>query len=129
MRPHTLAEAVETICGGATRDVVPAEFVDTFDLAKTDQERCASIEREPRLTGDDRLAALVGAVAEYLARRHRVGRVPPWAGNPARRLASAWFTTPSPAAAMRENSPPATSLPSNGRCGAPVPNLPRSKPV
>jgi hypothetical protein len=102
MRPHTLAEAVETICGGATRDVVPAEFVDTFDLAKTDQERCASIEREPRLTGDDRLAALVGAVAEYLARRHRVGRVPPWAGNPARRLASAWFTTPSPAAAMRE---------------------------
>jgi hypothetical protein len=102
MRPNTLAEAVETISGGAMRDVVLAEFVDTFDLAKTDQERYASIEREPPLTGDHRLDALVGAVAEYLAKQRRLGHVPPWAGNPARRLASPWFTTTSPTAAMRE---------------------------
>jgi len=102
MRPNTLAEAVENICAGASHDVVLAEFVDAFDLAKTDQERYASIEREARLTGDDRLDAVVGAIAEYLAKQRRLGRVPPWAGGPERRLSSPWFTTSSPTGAMRE---------------------------
>ena len=102
MRPNTLADAVERICAGASRDVVLAEFVDTFDLAKTSEDRYASIDREPRLTGDDRLDALVGAIAEYLAKQRRLGRVPPWAGNPARRLSSPWFTVESPTDAMRE---------------------------
>jgi hypothetical protein len=102
MRPTTLADAVERISAGAPRDIVLAEFVDTFDLARADDERYASIEREPRLTGDDRLDALVGAIAEYLAKQRRLGRVPGWTGGSARRLASPWFTTPSPTAAMRE---------------------------
>src|SRR5260370_19560507 len=102
MRPNTLAEAVENICAGASHDVVLAEFVDAFDLAKTDQERYASIECEPKLTGDDRLDALVGAIAEYLAKQRRLGRVRPWVSNPARRLSSPWFTTVSPSDAMRE---------------------------
>src|ERR1700730_17521026 len=96
MRPNTLADAVESIQAGSPRDVVLAEFVDTFDLARTDQDRYASIEREPRLTGHDRLDALVGAIAEYLAKQRRLGRVPSWAGDPARRLASPWFTTAAP---------------------------------
>jgi hypothetical protein len=102
MRPNTLAEAVERIQGGSARDVALAEFVDTFDLAKCDDDRYASIEREPRLTGDDRLDALVGAIAEYLAKQRRLGRVPPWVSNPARRLTSPWFTMVSPSDAMRE---------------------------
>ena len=102
MSPNTLAEAVEAICAGAPRDVALAEFVDAFDLAKTDQDRYAAIEREPRLTGNDRLDALVGGIAEYLAKQRRLGRVPPWAGDPARRLSSPWFTTASPTDAMRE---------------------------
>jgi hypothetical protein len=102
MRPNTLAEAVENIQAGAARDVMLAEFVDTFDLAKTDQDRYASIESEPNLTGDDRLDALVGAMAEYLAKQRRLGRVPPWVCDPARRLASPWFTTADPSDAMRE---------------------------
>jgi len=102
MRPNTLAEAVERISAGEPRDVVLAEFVDTFDLAKSDQDRYAAIEREPSLTGDDRLNALVGAIAEYLAKQRRLGRVPPWAGGPSRRLSSPWFTTASPTPAMRE---------------------------
>jgi hypothetical protein len=110
MRPNTLAEAVEIIYAGSPRDVVLAEFVDTFDLAKTDQDRYASIEREPRLTGDEQLDALVGAIGEYLAKQRRLGRVPSWAGDPARRLACPWFTTASPTDAMREyltfSSPP-----------------------
>jgi hypothetical protein len=93
MRPNTLAEAIEAISAGARHDVVLAGFVDTFDLATTNEERYGSIEHEPRLTG---------ALAEYLAKQRRLGRVPPWAGDPARRLASPWFTTASPTDAMRE---------------------------
>ncbi len=102
MRPSTLAEAVERIQAGSAQDVVLAEFVDTFDLAKTDGDRYASIELEPKLTGDDRLDALVGAIAEYLAKQRRLGHVPHWVCDPARRLATPWFTTTSPSDAMRE---------------------------
>jgi hypothetical protein len=102
MRPNTLADAVERIQAGSARDVELAEFVDTFDLAKTDRDRYASIEREPKLTGDVRLDALVGAIAEYLAKQRRLGRVPRWVSDPARRLTSPWFTASSPSDAMRE---------------------------
>lgn len=102
MRPSTLAEAVETIQAGAPRDVILAEFVDTFDLAKADQDRYASIESEPRLTGDSRLDALVGAIAEYLAKQRRLGRVPHWVCDPARRLDYPWFTAADASDAMRE---------------------------
>jgi hypothetical protein len=102
MRPNTLAEAVERICAGVPRDATLAEFVDTFDLATSNDDRYASIEQEPRLTGDDRLDALVGAIGEYLAKQRRLGRVPAWTGNPARRLTTPWFTTASPTDAMRE---------------------------
>jgi hypothetical protein len=102
MRPSTLADAIERIEAGSARDIVLAEFVDTFDLAKTDRDRYVSIEREPKLTGDKQLDALVGAIAEYLAKQRRLGRVPRWVFGPARRLASPWFTTASPTDAMRE---------------------------
>jgi hypothetical protein len=102
MRPRTLAEAVETIEAGSPRDIVLAEFVDTFDLAKTDGDRYASIEREPKLTGDRRLDALVGAIAEYLAKQRQLGRVPHWVCDPARRLDRPWFTAANPSDAMRE---------------------------
>ena len=102
MRPNTLAEAVERIDGGASRDAVLAEFVDTFDLAPTDAARFAAIEQEPALTQDQRLNALVGAIAEYLAKQRRLGRVPGWVGHPARRLDDPWFTTASAAPGMRE---------------------------
>jgi hypothetical protein len=102
MRPNTLAEAVERIQAGSERGSVLAEFVDTFDLAETDEDRYVSIEREPILTGDLRLDALVGAIAEYLAKQRRLGRVPHWVCDPARRLKSPWFTATSPSDAMRE---------------------------
>ena len=102
MRPNTLAEAVEYIQAGSAQDVMLAEFVDSFDLAKTDQDRYVSLEREPNLTGDDRLDALVGAMAEYLAKQRRLGRVPSWVCDPARRLSNPWFTTADPSDAMRE---------------------------
>ncbi len=102
MRPNTLADAVERIQNGSAQDVVLAEFVDAFDLAKTDQDRYASIEQEPKLTGNNRLDALVGGIAEYLAKQRRLGRVPHWVSDPARRLDTPWFTTASPSDSMRE---------------------------
>jgi hypothetical protein len=102
MRPSTLAEAVDRIEAGQPQDVVLAEFVDAFDTAKTDLQRYATIEREPKLTTDARLNALVGAIAEYLAKQRRLGRVPPWCGGSARRLESPWFTTSSPTPGMCE---------------------------
>src|SRR5258708_33332776 len=102
MRPNTLADVVESIEAGSPQDVVLAEFVDTFDLAKTDQDRYASIECEPKLTGDAKLDALVGAIAEYLAKQHRLDRFPPWGWDPAPRLATPSITTASPTHAMRE---------------------------
>jgi len=102
MRPQTLAEAVQRIEKGEPQDVMLAEFVDTFDLAKTNEGRYALIEREPVLTGDKRLDALVGAIAEYLAKQRRLGRVPHWVSDPARRLDRPWFTATNPSAALRE---------------------------
>jgi hypothetical protein len=102
MRPSTLADAVERIQAGSAQDVELVEFVDAFDLARTDRDRYASMEREPKLTGDVRLDALVGALAEYLAKQRRLGRVPHWVSGPRRRLTSPWFTATSPSDAMRE---------------------------
>lgn len=102
MRPHTLAEAVERIRRGEPRDLMLAEFIDAFDLAGSDAERYAAIEQEPDLSGDTRLDALDGGIAECLAKQRRLGKVPPWTGGPARRLAEPWFTTNSASLAMRE---------------------------
>jgi len=102
MRPRTLAEAVERIQNGVSQDVAIAEFVDTFDLSSTGEECYATIAEEPALTNDKRLDALVGAIAEYLAKQHRLGRVPPWASGPARYLDRPWHTCSFADDGMRE---------------------------
>ena len=102
MRPNTLAEAVERVRAGVSQDVAMAEFVDSFLLAPDKNARFAAIEREPELSGNARLDALVAAMAEYLAKQYRLGRVPTWASQPRRRLNEPWFTTSSSSPAMRE---------------------------
>jgi hypothetical protein len=102
MRPSTLKEAVERLRAGDPRGAALAEFVDTFLLAPDADARYATIETEPAPSGDARLDALAGAVAEYLAKQYRLGRVPAWVSQPRRRLDEPWFTTSSSAPAMRE---------------------------
>jgi hypothetical protein len=102
MRPRTLAEAIERARSGKSSDVSLAEFVDTFLLAADDNARYAAIESEPERSGDVRLDALAGAVAEYLAKQYRLGRVPAWVSQPWRRLEEPWFTTSSSSPSMRE---------------------------
>lgn len=102
MRPNTLAEAIERILAGEPRDLALAEFVDSFLSACDADARYTTIEREPALTKDVRLNALAGAMAEYLAKQYRLGRVPNWASGAERRLDEPWFTTSSDAPAMQE---------------------------
>ncbi len=102
MRPNTLAEAIERIRAGEPQDIALAEFVDSFLLAPDAAAKYASIEPEPGRTDDPRLNALVGAMAEYLAKQHRLNRVPTWVSDPCRRLDEPWFTTSSTAPAMKE---------------------------
>ena len=102
MRPSTLAEAVERIRAGEPQDDILVEFVDSFSLAPDADARYATIDQEPARTIDDRLNALVGAMAEYLAKQYRLQRVPHWASAPWRRLDEPWFTTSSSDPAMRE---------------------------
>jgi hypothetical protein len=102
MRPNILAEAVARIQSGEPCEAMLAEFVERFDLAPSKDDRHAAIAREPDLTGDAQRDTLVGGIAECLARQRRRGRVPPWVGGLARRLAEPWFTTSSPSPAMRE---------------------------
>jgi hypothetical protein len=102
MRPHTLAEAIARIQSGVAWDVALAEFVDTFDLTPTSEARYATIEDEPALTNDRRLDALAGAMAEYLAKQRKLGRVPAWASDPRRNLDTPWFTATNASDAMRE---------------------------
>ncbi len=101
MRPNTLAEAIDRIRGGELRDVALAEFVDSF-LSAAAAAQYRSIEQEPQITNDARLDALVGAIAEYLAKQHRLGRVPRWVYGANRRLDEPWFTTSSTEPAMQE---------------------------
>jgi hypothetical protein len=87
---------------GVAQDKALSEFLDTFYLAATNAERFASIAEEPEISDNDRLDALVGAMAEYLAKQHRLGRVPSWTGGPKRYLGQPWHTCRYEDAAMRE---------------------------
>jgi hypothetical protein len=102
MRPSKLVEAIRQIQAGASQDATLAEFVDTFDLAPTTEARYLTISDEPMLTNNARLDALVGGIAEYLAKQHRLGRVPAWVSGPARYLDQPWHVCPPENDAMRE---------------------------
>jgi hypothetical protein len=102
MRPATLAEAYERIVAGDPQEKALPEFLDTFYLAPTTDMRLRTIVDEPRLTGDARLDALAGAIADYLARLYRLPEIPQWAFGPRRFLESPWHVAPFDTDAMRE---------------------------
>ena len=102
MRPATLAQAYERVAAGADYETVLSELLDTFYLAPSALTRLAVLRDEPGLSGDPRLDALAGAIAEYLARQYRLPEIPDWAFEPCRYLDRAWHTTPFADDAMRE---------------------------
>jgi hypothetical protein len=93
MRPTGLSEVIDRIQAGTSPDAALAEFIDTFDLVPSDEARFAMLEKEPALTNDKRLNALVGAIAEYPAKQYKLDRVPTWVAGPARCLDRPWHTS------------------------------------
>jgi hypothetical protein len=79
-----------------------SEFVDEFLKQKSPKNRLAMLSEEPNITGAPFVDAMVAGVAEYLAKQHRLGGVPPWTAGKARFLAEPWFTTETDAPGMRE---------------------------
>src|SRR5208282_6007545 len=73
-RPNTLAEVARRVSAGADFDPTLSEFLDQFYM---NPERRASMiaDEPPRLT-DTRNHAILGAVAEHLARRWNLPAVP-----------------------------------------------------
>jgi hypothetical protein len=102
MRPDTLSEAAERIAGGEPAWKAIGEFLDVFYGAASPEGRLARIQDEPPLTGDDKLDAVLGAAAEYLAKLYRLPAVPGWVAGPKRVLAEPYFTTSSTSPGMRE---------------------------
>ena len=102
MRPATLAETYERIVAGEPREKALPEFLDTFYLAPTTGARMKTLLEVPRLTGDARLDALAGAIADYLARLYRLPKVPDWVFASCRFLDSPWHVAPFDNDAMRE---------------------------
>jgi hypothetical protein len=102
MRPATLAETYERIIAGDELEMALPEFLDTFYLAPTPERRVETLRSEPPLTGDARLDALAGAVAEYLSRQYALPTIPAWAFEPVRYLDHAWHTAPFDDDGMRE---------------------------
>jgi hypothetical protein len=102
MRPATLAQAYERIVAGEPRERALPEFLDTFYLAPTPQQQLETLREPPPPTGDARLDALAGAVAEYLARQYDLPAIPDWAFAPERYLDRPWHTTSFDSPGMRE---------------------------
>jgi hypothetical protein len=102
MRPATLAEAIQRIVDGAPQEKALPEFLDTFYLAPTAENRLATIAERPVQTGDRQLDAFVGAAAEYLARQYQLPAIPDWVFEPCRFLDRAWHVSQLDDPGMRE---------------------------
>ncbi|TMJ00162.1 MAG: hypothetical protein E6G97_19865 [Alphaproteobacteria bacterium] len=102
MRPATLAEAIERVIGGEPQGFALSGFLDTFYLAQTAELQLATLSDRPPPSGDLRLDALAGAIAEYLARQYALSRVPEWVFEPNRFLEHAWHVSQLDSPAMRE---------------------------
>lgn len=101
MRPNTLSEAYERVAHGESLAKALAELLDEFYLRPDCEGRSRVLHKEPALTGDTRLDAFAGGVAEYLAKQYGAG-VPAWAGAPSRYLKEPWFTTEKPGPGINE---------------------------
>jgi hypothetical protein len=102
IQTSTLAAAYERFIAGTSPDEALAKFLDAFDRASNVQMLSDTLLDAPRLTGDARLDARAGAVADYLARRHRLLHIPAWAFEPERFLNSPWHTCAYSDHGMRE---------------------------
>lgn len=89
--PLTLARSADWIVAGEDLWAGVREFLDDF-YAAPGWEREALIDERPALTGDRRMDAYLGALAEHLVVHYRVV-APDWVHGPERFLDRFWFPT------------------------------------
>ena len=92
-RPTTLAAVATTRLEGQPLAAALAEFLDVFYPRLANGDADALIAAEPPALPDPIEHALLGAVAEHLARRWQLP-IPAWTDNPSRFLDRPYFTTP-----------------------------------
>jgi hypothetical protein len=102
MRPNTLAQTAERLASGEAVEIALPGFLDEFYLAGASGRQASMLKDEPPPTGDARIDALLGAVAEYLAHQHGLPSVPKWAFGAGRYLERAWHASPFADAGFRE---------------------------
>lgn len=93
--PGSFAQSLAGV--GRTRDeasfrAAVREFLDEFGLLPTPELRAKALAERPPDTGDPRLDAFLGALAEHLAARHDLER-PAWAVESGRFLPRFWFVS------------------------------------
>jgi hypothetical protein len=86
----TLAQAFEKIVGGEQPEGPLSEFIEAFFRTEADEARLSLLAEAPPPTGQKRLDALAGAMAEYMAKHFRLPSVPSWVGESGRYLDRAW---------------------------------------
>ena len=93
--PPPIHEAGSRIRQGQPWSKAISEFLNTFDAADTRAARIAMLAQAPPPSGDARLDALPGGIAEYLYKHWTLEDPPGWMSEPARYLAQPWFVTDS----------------------------------
>jgi hypothetical protein len=93
MRPATLAEVARRRNKGEDLAPLLAEFLDTFYGALADAAAEPLVADEPERLPSTEEHALLGGVAEHLARRWGLA-IPEWSNDPSRFLARPYFTSP-----------------------------------
>lgn len=92
-RPHTLAEVARRRNGGEDMSILLREFLDEFYFALRAGEGSVLVADEPDALSNAQEHALLGAIAEHLARRWSFA-IPAWTSDPSRFLSRPYFTSP-----------------------------------
>src|SRR5580658_6301870 len=95
VRPGTLAQALRLILDeGEPLRTCLVGFLDEFYFDRDPASRRARVEEAPKVIGDERKDAYIGAVGEHLCHRWNLGAPPTWTNDPARFLNRPWFIGP-----------------------------------
>jgi hypothetical protein len=89
---QTLAGVGSRVLNGEDFRHAIREFLDEFNLLGSDRARSQAIAERPSPTGDQRLDAYLGAMAEHLSAVHGL-RSPPWSLESQRFLTRFWFVS------------------------------------
>jgi hypothetical protein len=93
MRPATLADVARRRNGGEELPALLVGFLDSFYGSLRESKAQRALDECPEPLPEAREHALLGGIAEHLARRWGLS-IPDWSNDPSRFLKRPYFTTP-----------------------------------